>query len=365
MTHANLHARRIGVSRRAVLAGSVAALLPASLPDGPAIAATSAPGAREVPARLITVPDTVSEAMRPIVGAPLPANWDDVPTTAEGWKRLAAASTKGAGPVLDDIKSRLGVTVAEATIAGVHVYTATPDTMPEENRNRLLLHVHGGGYVLYPGEVGAGEAMLMAGYGRFKVVSVDYRMPPDFPFPAPLDDAMAVWQALLADTPPDRMGIFGTSAGGGLAMAMILRAKAEGIPLPAAIAPGSPWTDLTGDGDTEQTNAFVDNAIVSNTGWVGAAGRLYANGRDLKDPLISPLYGDFTGFPPAILTSGTRDLLLSDTIRTHRKLRQAGVVALLQVFEAQSHAQFLTPFVPETEEAFGEIAGFFAAHLAT
>ena len=365
MTNANRDPRPAEVSRRMVLAGSVAALLPTSLLHGPAKAAMATAGTREVPAKLLTVPDTVSEGMRPIVGAPLPANWDDVPTTAEGWKQLAVASTEGAGPVLDDIKSRLGVTVTESTMAGVHVYTATPDTMPEEKKNRLLLHVHGGGYVLYPGEVGAGEAMLMAGYGKFKVVSVDYRMPPDFLFPAPLDDAMAVWQALLADTAPDRIGIFGTSAGGGLTMAMILRAKEEGIPLPAAIAPGSPWTDLTGDGDSEQTNEFVDNAIVSNTGWVGAAGRLYANGRDLRDPLISPLYGDFTGFPPAILTSGTRDLLLSDTIRTHRKLRQAGVVAILQVFEAQSHAQFLTPFVPETEEAFGEIAGFFAAHLAT
>lgn len=364
MTDRTDPSRTLEMSRRAVLAGSVAAMLPTTLLHGPAIGATT-PGAREIPARLLTVPDTISEGMRPIVGAPPPANWDEVPTTAEAWKQLAAASTEGVAPILDDIKSHLGVTVEEDTIAGVHVYIATPSDMPEENRNRVLLHAHGGGYVLYPGEVGAGEAMLMAGYGKFKCVSVDYRMPPDFPFPAALDDAMAVWQALLADTAPDRMGIFGTSAGGGLTMAMILRAKAEGVPLPAAIAPGSPWTDLTGDGDSEQTNEFVDNALVSNTGWVGAAGKLYAAGRDLKNPLISPLYGDFTGFPPAILTSGTRDLLLSDTIRTHRKLRQAGVVAVLQVFEAQSHAQFLTPFVPETEEAFGEIAGFLAAHLAT
>jgi acetyl esterase/lipase len=204
----------------------------------------------------------------------------------------------------------------------------------------------------------------MAGYGRCKVVSVDYRMPPDFPFPAALDDAMAVWRELLTRHDPHRMGIFGTSAGGGLTLATVLRAKIEGVPLPAAIAPGTPWADLTGAGDSLQANAFVDNVLVANTGWVGAAARLYAGGHDLSDPLLSPIHGDFRGFPPAILTSGTRDLFLSNTVRTHRKLRQAGVEALLQVFEGQSHAQYLDPFVPETEEALVEIIGFFERHLS-
>jgi acetyl esterase/lipase len=189
-------------------------------------------------------------------------------------------------------------------------------------------------------------------------------MPPDFPFPAALDDAMAVWRALVGSTDPRKMAIFGSSAGGGLTMAMILRAKAEGVPLPGAIAPGTPWVDLTGDGDSIKANAYVDNVLVANAGWVAAAAGLYAGGRDLRDPLISPIFGDFSGFPPAILTSGTRDLFLSNTVRAHRKLRQAGVEAALQVFEGQSHAQFLFPFTPETEEAFSEIARFFDKHLA-
>ncbi len=111
------------------------------------------------------------------------------------------------------------------------------------------------------------------------------------------------------------------------------------------------------------SNAFVDNALVSSAGWASAAAILYAGGRDLRDPLLSPIYGDFSDFPPAILTSGTRDLFLSHTVRVHRKLRQAGVEAILQVFEGQSHAQFLDPFVPETEEAFSEIALFLDRHL--
>jgi epsilon-lactone hydrolase len=160
------------------------------------------------------------------------------------------------------------------------------------------------------------------------------------------------------------MAVFGTSAGGGLTLSLMLKAKAAGLPLPAAIAPGSPWADITDDGDSLNANAFVDNVLVAKTGWAGAAAKLYAGSANLADPLLSPIFGDFSGFPPAIVTSGTRDLFLSDAVRTHRKLRQAGVEAMLQVFEAQSHAQFLSPFVPETEEAFGEIARFFDRYLA-
>lgn len=320
---------------------------------------------RQIPARTLSVPETVSPALQAVIAAPYPENWNIVPRTAAAWRALAAESSAAVAPLLPLIRQRLSVRVARAKIAGVNVFLATPDPLPIANRGRLLLHLHGGGYVLFPGEAGAGEAMLMAGYGRFQVVSVDYRMAPDHPFPAALDDAMAVWRALLADHDPRRMGVFGSSAGGGLTLALLLRAKAEGVKLPAAIAPGTPWSDLTSAGDSLRTNEFVDNVLVSYSGWAGAAASLYANGHSLQDPLLSPIYGDFHGFPPAMLTSGTRDLFLSNTVRAHRKLRRAGVEASLQLFEGQSHAQFLTPFVPETEEAFGEIALFFDRHLRT
>jgi acetyl esterase/lipase len=161
------------------------------------------------------------------------------------------------------------------------------------------------------------------------------------------------------------MAIFGTSTGGGMTLAMILRAKQEGLPLPAAIAPGTPWADLTETGDTYKTNEWLDNVLVSYNGYLRHAAELYANGHDLKDPQLSPIYGDFSGFPPAILTSGTRDLFLSLTVLTHRKLRRAGVEAELQVFEGMSHAQYnFDAFAPETKETFTEIAKFFDKHLA-
>jgi len=104
--------------------------------------------------------------------------------------------------------------------------------------------------------------------------------------------------------------------------------------------------------------------LVSDDGWLGDAAKLYANGHDPKDPLLSPVYGDFRGFPPTILTSGTRDLFLSNTVRVHRKMRAAGVDAELEVFEGQSHAQYQAdPTAPETKEYFAEVARFFDAHL--
>jgi monoterpene epsilon-lactone hydrolase len=254
-----------------------------------------------------------------------------------------------------------------AVIGGVKAFILTPRTIPPENRNRLLVHVHGGGYVYGPGEAGAREATLMAAFGGFKVISFDYRMARDFPYPAAMDDATAVWKAALKMQRPRNMAIFGTSTGGSMTLAMILRARQEHLPLPAAIAPGTPWSDLTETGDTYKTNEWLDSVLVSYRGYRGYlshAAALYANGHDLRDPQLSPICGDFHGFPPAILTSGTRDLFLSLTVLTHRKLRQAGVEAALQVSESMSHAQYIfDPYARETKEVFTGIARFFAAHL--
>jgi acetyl esterase/lipase len=219
--------------------------------------------------------------------------------------------------------------------------------------------------VLNPGEAALPEAIFMAGFGGVRVVSVDYRMPPEAYFPAALDDAMAVWKAALRDHDPKAMAVFGSSAGGALTLEMVLRMKAEGLPLPAAIAPGTPMSDVTGVGDSFQTNARVDNVLVAVDGFCDAATRFYARGHDLADPLLSPVNGDVRGFPPTILTTGTRDLLLSNTVRMHRRLRNAGVEAALQVFEGQSHAHYYRDdTAPESREAFGEIAAFFDRHLA-
>ena len=320
---------------------------------------------REVPAKSIPVPTDVSPQMQALIGMPLRSGWNVLPATGEEWRATAKAGAAATLKMLPDMRERLHVKVDDATLDGVHVYLITPETVPPENRNRLLVHVHGGCYLLSPGEAATPEALMMAAFGHFKVMSVDYRMPPDAYFPAALDDAMTVYKAALKLTSPDKIAVFGTSAGGALTLEMMLRAKQEGLPLPAAIAPGTPMADVTKTGDSFQTNAMVDNVLVSPDGFCDAAAKFYAHGHDLADPLLSPVYGDMHGFPPAILTTGTRDLLLSNTVRVHRKLREAGVDAVLQVFEGQSHAQYQRDdTAPETAEAFGEIAHFFDIHLA-
>jgi monoterpene epsilon-lactone hydrolase len=145
---------------------------------------------------------------------------------------------------------------------------------------------------------------------------------------------------------------------------MILKAKQDKLPLPGTIAPGTPMSDVTKVGDTFVTNAMFDNVLVSPAGFCDAGTQVYAAGHDFNDPLLSPVYGDMAGFPPTILTSGTRDLLLSNTVRVHRKLCQTGVEAVLQVFEGQSHAQYYRDDTsPEAREAFEEISEFFNKHL--
>jgi monoterpene epsilon-lactone hydrolase len=330
----------------------------------PAYAQTTSSVALEVPARSVPVPSTVSPQMAKIVGAPLRNNWNIQPKSGEEWKPVADAGAAVTIKNVPGMIERLHVKVEKTTIDGVRAFIVTPDVVPPENRNRLLIHVHGGCYVLNPGEAGLPEALFMAGFGHFKVIAVDYRMPPEAYFPAALDDGLTVYKNAIKTTDPKNVAIFGSSAGGALALEMILKAKQDGLPLPGAIAPGTPMSDVTKVGDTFVTNAMLDNVLVSPDGFCDAATKVYANGHDLKDPLLSPIYGDMQGFPPTILTSGTRDLLLSNTVRVHRKLRQLGVEAALQVYEGQSHAQYYRDDTsPEAKEAFEEIAEFFDKHL--
>ena len=328
-------------------------------------AANSQPGPRSVPAHVIPVPTAeVSPELQKLIANPYPPTFNIDPKTPQEWKDWVASRAQVSIAALPALKEKLGVKVESSMIAGVHVFVVRPSRVPPANRQRLLIHVHGGGYVLGPGEAGLAEAVLMAGFGGFNVVSVDYRMPPDFPYPAAMDDAMAVYKAAIKVTPPHNIAIFGTSTGGGMTLAMVLRAKAEKLPLPGAIAPGTPWADLAKIGDSYETNEWVDNVLVTWDGWLGHAAKLYANGHDMKDPQLSPIYGDFRGFPPTILTTGTRDLFLSLTVRTHRKLLRAGAVADLQVYEGMSHAQYnFGPDMPETKEVFTTIAKFFDKHL--
>ena len=320
--------------------------------------------AKDTTERPVPVPRTVSAELQSLIASEPPYWWNTHPQTVREWKKWVADLAEKTAAGIPALREKMGVTVAHGVTAGVKTFTLTPRAIPAKNRDRVLLHFHGGGYVLNPGEAGTLEAVYMAGFGGMKVVSVDYRMPPDFPYPAALDDALAVYRELLKSSPPEKIGVFGTSTGGGMTLALVLRAKAEGLPLPGAIAPGTPWTDMTKTGDTYFTNEGVNNILVSYEGWLREAARLYAGGHDLRDPLLSPVYGDVKGFSPTLLTTGTRDLFLSNTARMHLKLREAGVTADLIVFEGMSHAQYhMAVDAPETAFHFTELGRFFDRHL--
>ncbi|WP_244546978.1 alpha/beta hydrolase [Bradyrhizobium sp. Gha] len=321
-------------------------------------------GSLQVPAKSVPVPSTVSPQLAKIIGMPLRKGWDVLPKSGEEWVPIVQATAAATIKNIPGMRERLHVKVESTIIDGVRAFIVTPGTIPAQNRNRVLLHMHGGCYVLNPGEAALPEAIFMAGFGGFKVISVDYRMPPEAYFPGAIEDGMTVYRSILKTTDPNNIAVFGSSAGGALTLEMMLKAKADGLPMPGAIAPGTPMSDVTKVGDTFVTNAMLDNVLVSPDGFCDAGTVVYANGHDLKDPLLSPVYGDMKGFPPTILTSGTRDLLLSNTVRVHRKLREAFVEAQLQVFEAQSHAQYSRDDTsPEAKAAFEEIAFFFDRHL--
>lgn len=322
-------------------------------------------GSWTLDARTVPAPAAVSKELHDaIAAAPKPdaaAQWGFVPDNDDGWRALQRGT--GAQP-LEGIADPNGVSIETDSIDGVAVFRVTPDKVDPDLSGGLFLHVHGGGYVLGGGNASVTEAATAAGIIGIPALSIDYRMPPDHPFPAAVDDVVTVYRHLLRQRSAKSIVIGGTSAGGGLAMAAVHKFIALGLDTPGAIYAGTPWADLTKTGDTLYTNEGLDRILVSYDGLLDAAAQLYADGHDLKDPLISPLYGDFEGFPPTYLVTGTRDMFLSDTARSHRKLRAAGVVADLNVYEGFSHAEYLmVPTSPESREVFTELGAFLRLHL--
>ncbi len=353
--------RYIAPAFGAFVAVVAAAILTLALPASGADLAPLEEGPKTLPVPI----GEVSPEMQAIIAKKPDPNAFPLWKTGEEARVSADAAAADSIKRIPDLLTHLNLTMTAAIIDGVRVHVITPKTIPAANRRRVLVHVHGGCYVLSPGEAGTIEGILMAGLGHYKVISVDYRMPPEAYFPAALDDSVTVYRHVIKTTPSKRVAVFGTSAGGALTLEMMLKAKELKLPMPAAIGVGTPMADATKVGDSFYTNEGVDNVLVSRNGFCDAATIIYAHGHDLKDPLISPIYGDMHGFPPAILTTGTRDLLLSNTVRTHRKLRRSGVEADLNVYEGESHAQFgRDDTIPETRESFGEIAAFFDKHMA-
>ena len=252
------------------------------------------------------------------------------------------------------VAKRPGISCETVQISGVTVHIACPADLPPNRAGKVYLEMHGGGLVLLEGEGARRGALREAERLAIRTVSIDYRVPPDFPYPAALDDCLAVYQATLQDYAPQDILIGGVSGGGNLAAALPLRIRDEGLPLPAGVVLLSPEVDLTESGDTFETFAGLDPII---PGRLTDQIRAYAPGRDLRTPYLSPLFADFSkGYPPTFLQSGTRDMFLSNTVRMHRALRSAGVPAELNVWEGMPHPEFQG--APEDDEITAEIRVF-------
>jgi monoterpene epsilon-lactone hydrolase len=304
----------------------------------------------------VPLPVSVSDRAREFLAAP-PARQGDLPALedTEGWLRHVVRANEG---LLERLGQRqLPLSVEEREIGGVPTYVMWAPDVAATTDTPIYLDIHGGALIMGGGEC----CRLMAGVSAMStgmiVWAPDYRMPPLHPYPAPLDDCMAVYRALLEERSPEDIFVGGGSAGGNLAAALVARAKDEGLALPAALALLTPEVDLTESGDSFQTNLGLDNVLV---GSLMQMNLLYANGHDLTDPYVSPLFADVAGFPPTFVQAGTRDLFLSNAVRMHRKLRTAGVDAELHVFEAMPHGGFAG--APEDIEIRLELRRFLDNH---
>lgn len=348
-------ARRMGVC----IAGVVACLL----------AGAGSAQDWDVPPRAVPPPKAASEQLSEhLASLPTPdaaAAGMAVPADRAGWIALARMIDQQWIEQTDALAATLPVSVAEDRIAGVPVHRLTPAQPDPRFANMVYLDLHGGAYVFGRGSGALREALLVADRVGVEVVAVDYRMPPIAePFPAALDDALTVYLELVAEYGSENIAVGGTSAGGGLTLALVHRLQALELPLPAALYVGTPWADLTKTGDTQFTNEGIDNILVTWDGTLGAAAALYVGVNDWRDPLLSPVYGDFTEFPPTMLVSGTRDLFLSDVVRVHRALRAANVDADLHVYEGLAHAEYyILENSPESSDTYRELKAFLLNHL--
>jgi acetyl esterase/lipase len=229
--------------------------------------------------------------------------------------------------------------------------------------NTVLLYLHGGGYFGCSAATHRPITAFFALQG-FRVFAPDYRLAPENQFPAAVDDAVAVYRALLsAGYPPERIVVSGESAGGGLTLSLMLALRAAGVPLPAAAALYSPWTDLAATGDSIRTN--TDRCAMFSGSDIAASARYYLGDTDPRNPLASPLYADLAGLPPLLIHVGADEVLRDDSTRLAERARAAGVPIDLKIWPVVPHAWQLVPhLIPEARQSLRESAAFFRAHAA-
>lgn len=317
-------------------------------------------GSARLQDRTIPIPPTISPQAQAMLrsAAAMPSS-----TTPMWEERERVDATMGA--LNDAALERFPAEVHPIDIGGVRCRLVEPANRSRETAHQVLVNLHAGGFVLGGGSLA--EAIPIATRTRRSVLAVDYRLAPEHPYPAAVDDAVTVYRHVIEQHDPEDVVLFGSSAGGFITGQTAMRLQRDGLPLPSCLGMFTAGGRLDDLGDSA--------AIFNFSGFGGSAVRdpydelseIRAYLRDVDDrtdPLVSPIFGDLSGFPPTLLIAGGRDLLLSATSLMHRALRRAGVDADLFVFEAMPHGFWFAFDLPETAEALDVMADFFDRHLA-
>ena len=296
-----------------------------------------------VPERTIPVPGSISPEAQAVLSraAQTPMSWPSYPDLGDNaaWIEWSAAADRNMKAMFDAGGNQLAGAEVDIFYPGsAPCYRIIDKSLSVQAANNIVFEIHGGGLIAGGGDLCKRAAAVVSSELGALVYAPDYRMPPLHPFPAALDDCVAAYRDLLVHHAPERIVLHGSSAGGNLAAALLLRARDEGLALPAGVILETPELDLTESGDSFHCNMWID--VVLQRG-LGSINQLYAGSHDLAHPYLSPLFGDFsTGWPPTLLTAGTRDLFLSNAVRMLHQLRKARVPVELLVYEAMPHGGF-------------------------
>lgn len=322
----------------------------------PTDSSTIQPDGTAIVTRIVPVPKTISpEARRllarPVSDAAVPQTLAERRTNTDEWQNRT-------GKVF---QQKYPVTIQTAEIAGVPVRIITPLTIPSAKQDRVLVNLHGGGFNSDSGSLT--ESIPVAFLTQTKVVAVLYRLAPEHPFPAALDDVIAVYREILKTHKPENVGIFGTSAGAILTGEVSVRLRDLGVPLPKALGIFSGLGDFSLAGDSASLYALNGFSGHLDPPDAKAASNEYAGKLSLTDPSLSILYANLHGLPSTLFITSGRDALLSGTTILQRAFLRAGNDAPLVVFEGLAHAFWNDPSLPETREANEVMANFFDSRL--
>lgn len=307
-----------------------------------------------VPAHRVPPPTTVSREAQAFLSQKMDAAPEPEFSDKAAWREHIAEGNIFLTDMLKAAALPFPADIITHHVGEVKVYEIVPETLAAELEHCAILYLHGGAYIHGQGIAGAYMGQPLASHSGIRMFAVDYRMPPDHPFPVGLYDSVGTYRWLLDRFQPENIAVAGGSAGGGLAAALVLKARDVGLQIPRAAVLATPESDLTQAGDSFTANRYIDPVLV---GGLEASIALYADGHELTDPYLSPIFGDFRkGFCPTFLNCGTRDVFLSNTVLLHRALLKAGVEAELHVWEAMPHGGFFG--APEDQEVFAQQATF-------